>query len=511
VPAPVDNKPIGTCGTDFASHPFASLPVDQDCNGIADSWEDANSPETDAQGNVVHDASGNTLHLPIDWDQEPGYDGTTVGDGYSVHDEYRGFHYIDDYSVNPSNPTGTVLWTWTDPVKIQDVFFWDAGTPDLNNGVDPCTSPANSKLGTNCFTAALRTLLAQETVNLQGFQSTPFMTFRRVNPSQANALSLQSTPPTTDPSMGVGGVNRNSATRLAAPAGSILGLGGFALVYGSVPANFNQNAIAKCDANPPSLGEYGNSGVSPHSFQNDGGSFINIALPQIVACGYAARSTAQDATGYPQPTFLAQVVAHETGHRLGLYHLYRSLSFQGSVNGLAQNPFAQLTAQGFQVDSNNSGWIYVRYAMTGLFMLNAATNSTTSALQSLDRLGLPICGSVSDFFYAPGVRPRRSGDVWLGSGCRPTPIPTVVQQLSAAPPCYLRYATQARLDLTTLPYALMMSVSAVGTPRGRAIPDAGMNLMGWATPVFNVPQYGTVYRFDDSCELPHLRLTPLGN
>jgi hypothetical protein len=57
----------------------------------------------------------------------------------------------------------------------------------------------------------------------------------------------------------------------------------------------------------------------------------------------------------------------------------------------------------------------------------------------------------------------------------------------------------------------MMSVSAVGTPRGRAIPDAGMNLMGWATPVFNVPQYGTVYRFDDSCELPHLRLTPLGN
>jgi hypothetical protein len=40
VQAPVDNAGTGgTCGTDFGNHPFASLPVDQDCNGIADWWE----------------------------------------------------------------------------------------------------------------------------------------------------------------------------------------------------------------------------------------------------------------------------------------------------------------------------------------------------------------------------------------------------------------------------------------------------------------------------------------
>jgi hypothetical protein len=317
---PVDNKPvgqpaIGTCGTDFAAHPFASLPVDQDCNGIADSWEDAHSPQTDALGNVLRDSSGNILHLPIDWDQEPGYDGTTVGDGYSVHDEYRGFHYIQDTvdTADPNNPNGVVQWASTDPVNTQDVFFWDSAIADplaTVGSLDPCTTMTRP-LAANCLTTALRSLLATQTVNASGNQ---FMTFRRVNKFQANAYSL------FDASQGVQKLNRNTigASR------------GFAVVYTSRPdVPPTDGAWAQCDASPPNLGTLG---YAFGSFQNNGQGFVDVNLPQASACAFAGRDSTAPTASYPFDALLPIIVAHETGHVFGLYHLYRAVTYQGSVS-----------------------------------------------------------------------------------------------------------------------------------------------------------------------------------
>jgi hypothetical protein len=73
-------------------------------------------------------------------DNEAGYNGTTVGDGYSVHDEYRGFHYIQDLvnTGDPINPTGVVKWTSTDPGKMQDLYAFD---PVCNCRIDVDTRP----------------------------------------------------------------------------------------------------------------------------------------------------------------------------------------------------------------------------------------------------------------------------------------------------------------------------------------------------------------------------------
>ena len=63
---------------EFAKRPYASLPVDQDCNGIADHWEKDN-------GGPYPDPNA---------DSDPG--GLKPGDGFTNRDEYRGFHYVTD-------------------------------------------------------------------------------------------------------------------------------------------------------------------------------------------------------------------------------------------------------------------------------------------------------------------------------------------------------------------------------------------------------------------------------
>ena len=96
--------PQGLCGDDFKRRPFASLPVDQNCNDIADSWEAG---------------YGGNLAATADTDQADN-NGSTIGDGLNVFEEYRGFHYIDRASGSP-----VVRWTSTDPVRKLDLFFWD--------------------------------------------------------------------------------------------------------------------------------------------------------------------------------------------------------------------------------------------------------------------------------------------------------------------------------------------------------------------------------------------------
>lgn len=96
--------PQGLCGDDFKRRPFASLPVDQNCNDIADSWEAG---------------YGGNLAATADTDQADN-NGSTIGDGLNVFEEYRGFHYIDRGSGSPM-----VRWTSTDPVRKLDLFFWD--------------------------------------------------------------------------------------------------------------------------------------------------------------------------------------------------------------------------------------------------------------------------------------------------------------------------------------------------------------------------------------------------
>lgn len=92
------------CGQNFKTRAFASLPVDQNCNGIADGWE----------------ASYGLMGAATDDLDQAENGGSTVGDGLTVHEEYRGFHYIDRSSGNP-----VVTWTSTDPVRKLDLFFWD--------------------------------------------------------------------------------------------------------------------------------------------------------------------------------------------------------------------------------------------------------------------------------------------------------------------------------------------------------------------------------------------------
>ncbi len=159
----------GTCGAAGAL-PFANLPVDNDCDGIADWWEDANS-------------TVNGVHQLPSWDGEKIMNSTSPvnGDGYSVHDEYRGFHYTLDDGT-------TVQWTWTDPVNKLDVFFWD---------------------DSNQFSQSLRAILA-----LQGLGTFSYL---RVNADQANPRDRNQ-----DPTQGVNFLSRFSTTTPVAQRGVAL-------------------------------------------------------------------------------------------------------------------------------------------------------------------------------------------------------------------------------------------------------------------------------------------------
>jgi hypothetical protein len=128
VKAPSDNQAIGTtCGTDFAAHPFASLPVDQDCNGIADWWE---QQYIFAYNAIMGQCNSGWVPITAfngSEDSEPVLDSSgkldcsqLFGDGLTVADEYRGFH---TWGQQPGTGEWGPVWTSTDPVGTQDAFY----------------------------------------------------------------------------------------------------------------------------------------------------------------------------------------------------------------------------------------------------------------------------------------------------------------------------------------------------------------------------------------------------
>jgi hypothetical protein len=200
----------GTCGPTGAP-PYVNLPVDIDCDGIADWWEDMYSSPTPQQA-AAFAAPCNSLsplgHLQVTCDVEPGPSPgiSPIGDGYSVHDEYRGFHYINDSGALPA------LWTGTDPLNISDVFFWDQSGK---------------------FTMPLRKILDKQT---------PAFQFRRVSAPQAHPKNNG-----TNPRGGTDPLNKYSITSASQQ--------GFAVVY-------DKRALGR-------LGQLEELGQSLHS-TNDG-------------------------------------------------------------------------------------------------------------------------------------------------------------------------------------------------------------------------------------------------
>jgi hypothetical protein len=319
VPPPVDNAATkGTCGTDFAAHPFASLPVDRDCNGIADSWEDANSTQ-------------NGAHLPPDWDMEQGYAANSPkGDGYSVHDEYRGFHYVTDDGK-------TVRWTWTDPLNKLDVFFWDP---------------------TNHYTQPLRSILSQ--------QGADRFVYRRVTAAQANAGKGH------DPSRRIPRLNLNSVT-LAAQEG-------YAVTF------------AEKDLNWQTPGTSGTArklvlGMSP-SIHNDGFPV------QVDPRAMSSFLQLPDNGGFPAATLTAEVVAHETGHHFGQFHPERpgcctfvSLPDTSQLPSLTGGQFAFVGVTPDRNGKIRSATVYVRltqYQQTATGHLRDADDLLSLGMTSVD-------------------------------------------------------------------------------------------------------------------------------
>jgi hypothetical protein len=151
---------------------FATLPLDQDCDEIADAWE--RSPtDTDAPG-VGQIIAGQD-------DDEPGPGGAPIGDGFTAHDEYRGFHFITRVGQNV-----VVNWGRTDPNYVKNVFYFD---PEYDNEFK--------------FSSYIAPLLATEHIRLNVLE---------LDSTQANAFPGQS-------SIGVpwvGALARNSMLNAAA-------------------------------------------------------------------------------------------------------------------------------------------------------------------------------------------------------------------------------------------------------------------------------------------------------
>ena len=271
------------CSPDFATKPFASLPVDQDCNGIADSWE----------GKYTTPAGGHLV--PAD-DKEPGHAPTSpVGDRYSVHDEYRGFHFVLDDGT-------TVKWASTDPVNKKDVFFWDE---------------------TNHYTIPLRAILARQGTETERSASDFKIIYRRVTALQANA------PQRRNPVRGAELLNRNSQT-LAAQRG-------FAVVYAE--KSLNQIRAASTGTYTLTLGK------SP-SIHNDGWA---VFIDPVAISSFLSRP---GNSIFPLATLTAEVVAHETGHHFGQLHPRRNpcctftpLETKSQLPNLTMSQYAFLNVQ----------------------------------------------------------------------------------------------------------------------------------------------------------------------
>lgn len=216
---------------------------------------------------MLKDASGNILHLPIDWDQEPGYLPTSPkGDGYSVHDEYRGFHYVTDDGK-------TAKWTDTDPLNKIDVFFWDQ---------------------TNRYTQPLRSILAAQGTDDERANGSFKFVYRRVNSGQAHAFTRNK------PLNGADVLNANSITRGRQKQG-------YAVVYA-------EDLTTSQPGGGGTAADYSLVLGRTPSFHSDGTPIF--ILPLNIGKFLATPGNG----GFPASTLTAEVVAHETGHHFGQFH-----------------------------------------------------------------------------------------------------------------------------------------------------------------------------------------------
>jgi len=319
--------------------------VDQDCDGIADSWEDQYS-------------TVNGAHLPPDWDQEPGFDSTApTGDGFSVYDEYRGFHYVTD-------DDSTVAWSDTDPVGKQDVFFLDL------IGTQTCGAAG---LQPNCLTSALRSILAPQTSS--------FVVYRRVNSDQSGHTHAHDR---------LGLLNFNSPYATAQ-------FRGYALFYE------DHRLGAACNATPPKGGPVGNA----ITFTNDG-TATQIDFSQLGACAALKQ--------FPASVYLAQIVAHETGHKFNLHHPLRP----GPILPLDQPANVQsLSLQQYSVAERRDNQLFVRldrYDYLGgteisddVLPLGALAGNSITGKTEVPPKGLANCLGLPDCIYRVTTRNALAG------------------------------------------------------------------------------------------------------
>ena len=249
----------------FVKRPFASLPVDQDCNGIADDWENNHGgPFPDPKADADPGALGS------------GTPDAYKGDGFAVFDEYRGFHMLDAWA--------NTVWHDTDP-RVQDLFYWDPNGLIQQSPLDP--SP-------------------NRLANIFGVQTGGFIALHEVNAKQAHGDPNDATAP-LDP------LNSNSPFLVS------FGPQAFAVVY--VKGNLNQPQDAGALGQSCNIRTNGQSPTYPSCYRNDGQEPIHIDSNRIDRL--ARKFWKGDPTAY-ESVLLDDVLAHETGHKLGLWHHTRT-------------------------------------------------------------------------------------------------------------------------------------------------------------------------------------------
>lgn len=241
-----------------------TLPADADGNGIADFWEKPHANQL-GLGDFFPDPSLDT-DLGMDGPLTPA---RLRGDGYSVHDEYRGFHVLQ-----PGRK-----WISTDPAK-QNLFY---------------TDPDQIVLG------HLHTIF--------GAVTSSFISLHEVDKADANL-----TPNDLMGDLGVLPLNRN---------GLFPNAEGFALI-------FRNRALGG--------GDIGRSAPRPEDGFTNNGKPIEIDRAKIASIAQLIAPH----NGMPEPVLLAQVLAHETGHKLGIGHTMRGASnvpYSSNVNQLTTTTF----------------------------------------------------------------------------------------------------------------------------------------------------------------------------
>jgi len=284
---------------------FARIPIDvcgalgcsgdTTANGIADSWEQQYGRYFFKEEDVDHNQNDPTAYS---------------GDGYSAHDEYRGFFVYDPYQSTWSHMR-------TDPLNMKDVFFWDTtgGT----------------------FTQPLFNILGRTAVTGQFISYHPILGF---------TVEYQD-PQRQDINAGTNRYNRNTETTS----------GGFALVYVNAPlCGTEQNPTPRTCA-PGTSATLGQAGdPSKGGFNNNGqGPPVKLDDTGIRNCAAAL--------GFPEDVLRAQAVAHETGHKLSRFHYSRGVDYVYTAYNCLSPPdctgFPAIDPSQFALDAGNASYLYL--------------------------------------------------------------------------------------------------------------------------------------------------------